>query len=145
MSRRTIQQARDNLLQVANANIIGPRYISGVQGADWQTAAMSPQSELNYAEGVQKAVQNGSRVKGIQAVSNQQWRTASEQKGGPIIGQRVAGSIQKYEQNFGPILTAMNNAADNLPARTTSPSQNIANRMVPVVQAAVEASGKTFS
>jgi hypothetical protein len=145
MARRTIQEAAANLTQVAAAGIIGPRYIAGVQKADWQTAASSAQAETNYAEGVQRAVAAGTRRAGILAVSNQQWQQASEQKGGPIIGQRVQGGIAKYSQNFGPILQAMNSAADALPPRTTSPSQNITNRMIPIVRAAVEASGKTFS
>jgi len=145
MARRTIQQAAANLTQVAAAGIIGPRYRDGVQSADWQTNAASQQAETNYAEGVQRAVAAGTRRAGILAVSNEQWRQAAIEKGVPIIGQRVQAGIAKYTQNFGPILQAMNSAADNLPPRTTSPSQNITNRMVPIVRAAVEAAGKAFS
>lgn len=142
---RTIQESAANLDQVAKAGIIGPRYIAGVKKADWQSAAASDQAETNYAEGVAKAVADKRRQTGVMAVSNADWQRASELKGGPIISQRVQGGIEKYIRNFGPILSAVNNMVDSLPARTTSPSQNIANRMVPVVQAMVEASGKTFS
>lgn len=144
MARKTIAQAVENLRAVASTQIIGQRYIAGVQGADWQGPASSPQTAQNWANGVQQAISDGRYASGIQRVSNADWRTAAEQKGGPVIAQRVLGAVQKYQQNFGPILSAMNNAAGGLPARTTSPSQNIQNRMVPVVRAAVEASGKTF-
>lgn len=142
---KTIQQAAENLRQVASQGIIGPRYIAGVRAADWQTAASSAQAEQNYAAGVQAAVAEGRRRAGIMEVSNEQWRTAAEQKGGAVIGQRILGAIDKYTRGFGPILSAMNSAASSLPPRTTSPSQNIQNRMVPIVRAAVEASGKSFS
>lgn len=145
MANKTIQMAAENLRQVASAGIIGPRYIAGVRAADWQTAAASQQAETNYAEGVQRAVAAGTRRSGILAVSNQAWQQAAEQKGGAVIGARIVASIDKYSRNFGPILQAMNAASDALPGRTTSPSQNIANRMVPIVRAAVEAAGKQFS
>jgi hypothetical protein len=79
------------------------------------------------------------------AVSNQEWQRMSEEKGGPIIGQRVVASIDRYTRNFGPILSAMNAASASLPGRTTSASQNIQNRLVPIVQAAMAAAGKSFS
>jgi len=145
MARRTIQEAGANLRAVATAGLIGPRYIQGVNGADWQTPAASDQAEQNYATGVQAAVAEGRRRAGILAVTNAEWRTAAAEKGGAIIGNRIVGAIEKYQRNFGPILTAMNAAAGTLPARTTSASQNIQNRMLPVVRAAVEAAGKTFS
>jgi len=145
MARKTIQQAVENLRQVASANVIGPRYVQGVQGADWQGPASSQQAETNYATGVQAAIADGRRLRGIQGVSNADWRTAAAEKGGPIIGQRIVLALGKYQTKFAPILQAMNAAADSLPPRTTSPSQNITNRLVPIVQAAVQASGKSFS
>lgn len=145
MARRTIQQAGENLRQIAQSTLIGPRYIQGIQGADWKTGASSPQAEQNYADGVQRAVTEGRRLAGINAVSNEEWRKAAVDKGGPIIGARMVLGVDKYIKNFGPILVAMNNAAGALPARTTSASQNITNRMIPVVRAAVEAAGKSFT
>lgn len=142
---RTIAEAAANLEQVAKANIIGPRYIAGIKKADWQTAAASEQAELNYASGVQAAITDKRRQAGVMAVSNQDWQTAAEMKGGPIISNRVLGGIAKYTRNFGPILEQVNRTVATLPARTTSPSQNIRARMEPVVQAMVEASGKTYT
>ncbi len=142
---KTIQQAAENLRQVASQNIIGPRYIQGIQGADWQTPAASDQAEANWASGVQRAIADGSRRAGIMAVSNAEWQRMSAEKGGPIIGQRVVASIDKYTRNFGPILSAMNAASAALPARTTSAQQNIQNRLVPIVQAAMQAAGKAFT
>lgn len=145
MTRKTIQMATEALRGAASSPELSRRYIAGVQSADWQTGASSAQASQNYADGVARAVSEGRFTAGVQAVSNQEWRQAAEAKGGPVIGQRIIGALNKYTQNFGPILSAMNSAAGSLPARTTSPSQNITNRMIPIVRAAVEASGKTFS
>ena len=142
---RTIQEATDNLRQVAQAQIIGPRYTAGINRADWQGPASSQQAEANYAAGVQAAVAEGRRVAGIRNISNGDWQRLCIQKGSLVIGQRIIDSIDKYTRNFGPILTAMNQAADAHHQRTASPTQHIQNRMVPVVRAAVEAAGKTYS
>lgn len=143
MARKTIQIAMDNLRSAAP--LIGPKYTVGVQGADWQGPASSQQAEVNWQTGVQRAIADGSRLAGIQAVSNASWQQAAIAKGSAVIGQRIVDSLTKYQQNFGPILAAMNNAAAALPPRTTSASQNINNRMIPIVRAAVEAAGKVFS
>lgn len=143
MARKTIQQAVDNLRQVSA--FIGPRYTLGIQGADWQGPASSQQAEINWSTGVQRAIADGSRITGIQAVSNAAWQAAAVSKGAAVIGQRIVDALPKYQAGFGPILSAMNATAATLPARTTSASQNVNNRLIPIIRAAVEASGKTFS
>lgn len=140
---KTIQQAVENLRQVAG--FIGARYTIGINNADWQGPASSDQAEVNYGQGVQRAIADGSRRAGIQAVSNAQWQQAATTKGAGVIGQRITDALPKYQANFGPILAAMTTAAQNLPARTTSASQNVTNRLLPVIQAAMQAAGKTFS
>ena len=47
---KTIQQAGENLRQVAP--LIGARYITGINNADWQGPASSEQAEQNYSTGV---------------------------------------------------------------------------------------------
>ena len=141
MARKTIDQAVANLQQVAP--FIGQRYTSGVQGADWQGPASSAESETNYAAGVQQAVADGRRIAGINRVSNQQWRDAAVTKGAAVIGQRVIEGLPKYRVNFAPVLQALNNAAAALPPKTASARQNVTNRLLPIIEAAQIAAGKT--
>ena len=140
---KTIQQAAENLRNVAP--LIGARYTIGINNADWQTAASSEQAETNWGTGVQAAIASGSRREGILAVSNQSWQQASVTKGAGVIGQRITDAIPKYSANFGPILQAMTTAQQNLPPRTSSPSQNVTNRLLPIIRAAREAAGKQMS
>lgn len=140
MARKTIQQAMENLRQVAP--LIGARYTQGIQGADWQGPASSDQAEQNYGAGVQRAISDGSRRNGILAVTNQAWQNAAISKGAAVIGARIVDALDKYSRNFGPILTAMNAEAATLPARTASAAQNVTNRLLPIIRAAQIASGK---
>ena len=107
---KTIQQAGENLRQVAP--LIGARYITGINNADWQGPASSEQAEQNYSTGVQRAVADGTRRAGILEVSNQQWQQAAVSKGGGVIGQRIADAVPKYIQNFGtlPIVCSRSSA-----------------------------------
>jgi len=140
---KTIQQAVENLRSVST--LIGPRYTMGINNADWQGPASSDQAEINYGVGVNAAIAAGTRRAGILGVSNQAWQTASVTKGAAVIGQRIVDALPKYQANFAPILTAMSTAAAALPPRTTSASQNVTNRLLPIIRAAQEAAGKTFT
>jgi len=134
---RTITQAQENLK--ASTSQIPARYKAGVQSADWATPAGSEQAEINYSQGVNEAIANKSRQKGVQEAGNTTWRNGAINKGANVIAQRINDSIQKYGQNFQPILSAMNAASDAAPAKTRDPMQNIDNRMKPVVLAAIAA------
>lgn len=138
---KTIQQAAENLRQ--SAPLISQRYTIGINNADWQGPASSEQAEVNYGQGVQQAIANGTRRTGILAVSNQAWQQAAVTKGAPIIGQRIVDALPKYVTNFGPILTAVAAVAEALPPRTASATQNVTNRLLPVIRRAQEAAGKT--
>lgn len=140
---KTIQQAADNLNQAAP--LVQQRYVQGVQGAEWQSAAASDQAEANYAEGVQRAVARGARRDGIMAVTNAQWQQAAINKGGPRIVSGIQGGLEKYIRNFGPVLQAITAAVSALPPRTTSAQQNVTNRLLPIIRAEKEAVGKQFN
>jgi len=138
--RKTVQTASANLEQsLAN---IPQRYTDGVKGADWQSKAGSEQAEQNFSSAMQKAIAQKRRQAGVQRVSNADWQNAAATKGGPIIAERIRGSLGKYQANFGPVLDAMNMAAERAPARTTDYRANINNRLVPVVEAAKRQAGK---
>lgn len=143
MARKTVQQAADNL-RTASATM-GARYAIGIQGADWQTPAASDQAEVNWGTGVQRAMADGSRRTGILAVSNSVWQQLAISKGQAVIGTRVVDALDKYMRKFGPVLTAMNTAAAALPPRTASATQNVQNRLLPIIAAAKGAVGKEMN
>jgi len=134
---RTIQEAKDNLKQAAPT--IAARYKAGVGKAEWEGPASSPQAEQNYQDGLADSIAKGKRASGIHRVGNAGYRTNAVNKGGAVIGTRIAESIEKYGQGFAPILAAMNAAADSTPPRTRDAMTNIDQRLKPVVQAAIAA------
>ena len=140
-AHKTIQQAGQHL--VDSAPMIGQRYLEGTQNANWADRASSQQSEVNWKAGVAEAAASGARIKGIQAAGDAAYRDGAKNKGAPVIGDRIVAAKGKYEQNFAPVLSAMNQAADSAAPRTRNVSQNIANRLMPVVTAARRAVGKT--
>mgnify|MGYP005817062143 CR=1 FL=1 len=140
MARKTIAMAAENLR--GSTALIGERYRQGINGADWQGPASSDQAEQNWATGVQAAVADGSRRAGILAVTNAQWQTAAIEKGVPNIARGIIAGLDKYQRNFGPILSAMNAEAATLPPRTNSATQNVQTRLLPIIRSAQIAAGK---
>ena len=140
---RTIQQARANLS--ASVAVIPGRYREGVESADWATPAGSDAAEQMWATKTQEAARNKTRQKAVKAVGNEVWRRNSVDNVAAVIGTRIDQSLDKYETRFGPILSAMETAAQALPARTADFRTNIQNRVTPVVEAAKRASGRLNS
>ena len=140
MVQKDISIAKANL--DASTSFIPERYAQGVQGADWKTNAGSDQAEKNYAAGVNQAVAEKSRMKGISKVSNEEWKNHSMNEGKQRIASGIKANLDKYEKNFGPVLNAVNAVAKSLPPRTTDAMQNIDARLKKIVQTAINASKK---
>ncbi len=138
---KTVEQARAHLEQ--SIAIIPARYKEGVSGADWQGPAGSEQSEANFGTAMSQAIAAKSRQAGVLAVTNAEWQRRAAEKGAPVIGERIRAALGVYAQRFGPVLNAMNSAADAAPPRTTDFLSNIQNRLVPVVAAAKLAAGRS--
>lgn len=138
MVRKTIDQAAVNL--ESSISLIPDRYEMGVKGASWQAAAASQQAEANFAAGIQKAIGNKSRQKGVAKVSDEEWRNKTITLGKQRIGEGIRANLDKYKTRFNPVLQAMNNAAASAPPRTVDAMANIDNRLKRVVQAAINAS-----
>jgi hypothetical protein len=137
---KTIGEARDNLRQAASQ--IPTRYKTSTARANWAEPAASEQAETNYQSGVQEAISQGKRVKGIQDAGDQKYRQGCADKGAAVIGERITKALPIYERNFSPVLSAMNNAADSAPPRTRDFRTNVTNRLLPVIEAAKQAAGK---
>jgi hypothetical protein len=140
MVQKTLAEARANF--EASVGYIPDRYKSGVAKADWLTPAKSDAAEKNYSDAVSKAISQKSRQKAIAGMTNDDWKNAAVNKGAPIIGERIRGALDKYESEFGPILSAVNSKAQALPPATTDFRANITNRLVPIVETAKRAAGK---
>ena len=138
---KTLEQTVENLRQ--STALIGQRYTTGINNAQWQAAAASDQAEQNYGTGVQQAISSGARRAGIMRVSDAEWRSAAISKGAAVIGARITDALPKYRERFAPILQALTAASEALPPRTTSATQNVTNRLLPIIAAAQTAAGKT--
>lgn len=139
MVLKTADQAKANFQ--ASIAYIPTRYTQGVQVADWLTPAKSDAAERNYADGVGVAVANKTRQRAIQNLTNEDWKTAAVQKGAPIIGQRIQGSLDKWAANWSPMYSRITALVPTLPAPTIDFMTNINNRLVPVVRAWKQAAG----
>jgi len=140
MVHKTIEESSDHL--ESSISLIPDRYKEAVDKADWQGPASSDAAEKNYSEGVAKAVANKTRQKGVKRVSNADWQNKSMTMGADRIGAGISANLDKYKQNFSPVLDAMNKAADAAPPRSTDAMQNIDKILKPVVKAAIAASPK---
>ena len=107
-------------------------YQEGVQGASgWQENAVA--AEDLYAQKMQEAIAARSRAKGVQAVSNEQWRSAAIQKGAARIGQGMAAAKDKFASKMGEVLSVIESVS--LPPKTADPMANIDNRVKPIADA----------
>ncbi len=140
MVMKTIEEARANFQN--SLSYIPARYQAGVQKADWLTPAKSDAAERNYADGVGKAVTAKTRQRKISALSNDDWKNAAINKGANIIGERIRGSLDKWQAHFSPVYAKVQSTVAALPPSSTDFMQNINNRLIPTVKAWKQASGK---
>jgi hypothetical protein len=141
MVTKTKEEARANFEN--SIGYIPARYASGVAKADWLTPAKSDAAEKNYASGVGAAVAGKTRQKEIAKMTNEDWRTAAQNKGAPIIGDRIRGALDKWSANFGPVYDQVVSKVASLPPKGIDWRANINNRLVPVVETWRKAAGKT--
>lgn len=111
-----------------STSIVTPRYTKGVSSAMWKDAAIDGQDL--YVQTMQNPTILARREKGINKVSDEQWRSAAQTKGAPVIAQRMKDASQKQVSGFEPYRSALESMT--LPARTTDPAQNVANRVTPI-------------
>ena len=108
--------------------IVTERYKSGVSDAQWKDSAI--QGQDLYVQAMQNPTVLARRSKGINKVSDEQWRTSATTKGAPVIAQRMKDASGKQASGFEPYRVALENMT--LPSRTTDPAQNVANRVTPI-------------
>lgn len=79
----------------------------------------------------------GKRLRGLEKVTDADWKKASIEKGSVRIADGMTQGAAKQSANFEPIAQAL--AALQLTPRSADPMQNIDNRVKPVVRTIMEA------
>lgn len=112
----------------ASTALVTDRYKTGVTSATWKDAAI--QGQDLYEQAMSDPNVLGRREKGINRVSDDEWRTAAKEKGAPIIASRMKGASDKQANRFEPYRAALESMS--LPAKTTDPATNVTNRVIPI-------------
>lgn len=108
--------------------IVTDRYKQGVTSADWKDKAKAGQ-EL-YVQTMQNPTVLARREKGIERVSDEEWRKNTIDKGAGVIASRMKNASGKQSSRFEPYRSALESM--DLPAKTTDPATNVANRVTPI-------------
>lgn len=101
-------------------------YKNGVDGVtDWKEKAIGGQGL--YKEQMQKQEVLDRREKGLQAVSNEEWKSKAKTVGSSRIAAGMQANAAKRTQNFEPYRAEL--ASIELPARTSDARANVNNRV----------------
>jgi len=112
------------------------RWKQEIPKAEWKAASLSAGAVDLHRVKTIEALDAGRREKGIEAVSDAEWRSRTLSKGGSTMASAMNQSADKWAAKTQPYLDAMKSV--DLPAKTADPMQNIDNRQKPVVQALVD-------
>lgn len=111
-----------------STSIVTDRYKDGVRDASWKEEAIKGQGL--YEEQMSNPTVLQRREKGINRVSDEEWRLNTQTKGAPIIASRMKLASGKQAQRFEPYRSALESIT--LPDKTTDPAQNVINRVTPI-------------
>lgn len=112
------------------------RWKQEIPKADWKEPSLASGAvELHRTKTIE-ALDAGRREKGIEKVSDAEWRNRTVAKGGPTMASNMKVSSSKWASNFTPYKQALE--ALDLPAKTADVDSNIDNRLRPVVHALVD-------
>jgi len=82
-----------------------------------------------------EALASESRKKGIEKVSDSDWRDAAVKKGAARIGEGMRGAVDKQASGYSPFKSALEGVS--LPGRSVDAMANIDNRVKPIVSVLV--------
>lgn len=119
-----------------STSVVTDRYRAGVQAADWKTKASSSSAEELWKQKLQDAMSKNRRQKGIERVSNEEWRTKAINKGAGRIAEGMRQGADDWAREFAPYHSALQSL--DLPDRVADPMQNVTNRVGAVVKAMVD-------
>lgn len=130
MDTKSPEQAKQNW--TASHGRIPKAYSDGVSAAK-DVINKSIAAEENYAAGVQAAVAAKRRAKGLEKVSDADWKQAAQSKGSARIVAGMKASEAKYGRGINEVIGVLQSV--NLPNRTQDPDANIDNRVKPIARA----------
>ena len=114
--------------------LVPARFEQGVNRAEWQQAAKDGQDL--YVTQMTNSDVLARRTKGIDKVSDTEWRKNAVDKGKNIIGTRMKAASDKQVAGFRPYREAL--TAVDLPPKVADPMANLMNRAGAVVKALVD-------
>ncbi len=129
MKVKTQSEIKANFEQ--STTIVTPRYTSGVAKGNWKDPALEGQAL--YTEMMSNPAVLARREKGINKVSNEEWKSNATTKGAPIIAARMKLASGKQASNFEPYRSLLEGIT--LPAKTSDPATNVTNRVTPIAVA----------
>ena len=91
--------------------------------------------EENYAAGVNQAVADRSRAKGLAKVSDADWKKAAKEKGAVRIAAGMAAAEPKFSAGMAKNLQTIQSVT--IPPRTQDGMANIDNRLKPIAAALI--------
>ncbi len=110
---------------------VAQAYAEGVAGVSgFKEAAL--RGQRLYEERMQDANVLARRAKGLERISDEDWKRAAREKGASRIAPGMAAAKEKYAKGMGRVLSALNEV--NLPDRTADPVANVQNRVIPIVK-----------
>ena len=108
---------------------------AAAEAPKWEQNAKSQQAEQNYAAGVQLAIQNQLRLKGLQNVTAQDFANAVSASQ-DVYAYKVSTSGNKWAQRFEPYAQTIDRVVSTLaPKIPGQVRENVMNRVVPIAEA----------
>ena len=108
------------------------KYAEGVsRTTDWKEKAIA--GDDLYKERVIAAAQAGRRAKGIEKVSNEEWKRKAQEKGAARIGAGMNAAKEDYGRGIDRVIDTLE-GIELLP-RTADVDSNIDNRVKPIARA----------
>lgn len=137
---KTLAQSKANYDAAAKSSTLIAKYESGVTtGADWNSATQTSGAKAKYDQAVTAAIGADSWRRACKLITTADFKASCIAKSANLKTGMVA-AIDKWEANYSPIYTAVASVVDGLQPSGSDVSDNIDNRMKPVVLAAIKAS-----
>jgi len=112
---------------------IPERYEDAIRIATWKDPALD--AEDLFADAMSVVITERRRAKGIEKVTDDQWRTKAISKGKPVIGTRIRDALDEWAREWSPYRSAIEGVV--LEPKTVDPMANIDRRVKPIVQALI--------
>ena len=117
---------------IRQASTSGPEYEAGIQNPRRPWAEATAAAEVNYEQGVQKAIASKRFGKGVTKAGDAKWKKNSLEKGPRRWIEGISVSEQAYKDGFAPFRAALESLS--LPARGPKGDPKNINRVAAVAK-----------